>query len=788
MEKNKKIIFFAYKGRGKDEADENVDAICKAIQNYNIHQSSYEAKPWEAYRKTTAINIDILNAIKICSIFACDLTYFNHNVLFELGFAIGKSKEILILLNESIGNAALTYKNSFLKNIRYTPFINANDILKAFTQKEYEKSLLEKFVNIHNLKKNENTLLYIQSKIKNQASLDLTETIEESRKEKKFLLITSDSLEVSYKPMNWYFQNIFEAKGVIIHFLGENVSGASEENAKNSFLAGFSCGLEREVLLAAPSKYKAPLDYHDILIQYIQSSDLISYVIDWLYKLDWSIIEEKIEERKDELHELNLVKLGIGCEVAEYEKEGLLNYFVETSSYNAALNQKKSIIIGRKGVGKSAIYIKVLNEIIKNKLNFVVDLKPEPDEILQDVEMANLFRTDTSKKSFFISVWKLIIFSRLIKNIYEKIKSEKEYIANTIYEDEIIKFVDQNSSLVNMNVYSLIKKNCERKKETKLDSPEVLEILYNEYLSSLIKILKAYFKSINLKYCTIIIVTDSLDKAWQSNIDIQSELIVTLFELENKIKNDLSESDGQINVNEIIFLRKDIFDYILKKVAEPDKLITVSHEINWEEYPSKLKDMIANRFKFILNLESDDGIEKTWKDFFEFKDRRHPFEVIEEIVTRRPRDVIYFMSRLFESAINKGHKKVNNEDLTYAIETYTMFLNQNLFAETRAEYPEIDDILTKLQKYHGEKIEYRMFSRILDSFKYTQEKKDTLVKTLFEKDYMIGFDIKQNKPFSDLGTLKKKLKEKKFFFFPNKVYVIAHAKYYFIKHRQFSPF
>jgi len=52
---------------------------------------------------------------------------------------------------------------------------------------------------------------------------------------------------------------------------------------------------------------------------------------------------------------------------------------------------------------------------------------------------------------------------------------------------------------------------------------------------------------------------------------------------------------------------------------------------------------------------------------------------------------------------------------------------------------------------------------------------------LFERGYMLGFDNVTEQPFADLDILERKLKEKKWFFFPKKVYIIAHANYYAIK-------
>jgi hypothetical protein len=127
-------------------------------------------------------------------------------------------------------------------------------------------------------------------------------------------------------------------------------------------------------------------------------------------------------------------------------------------------------------------------------------------------------------------------------------------------------------------------------------------------------------------------------------------------------------------------------------------------------------------------------------------------------------------------------------DFENAISNYTNFLNENLIAETKAEYPEVAEILTKLQEYHGDRLEYQIFSRILDSVGYDPKKKDEFTATLFSRGYMLGFDTATGQPFDDISVLRKKLQEKRWFFWPNKVFVIAHAKYYMIKNMPKRPF
>ena len=509
---------------------------------------------------------------------------------------------------------------------------------------------------------------------------------------------------------------------------------------------------------------------------------------DWIDKRTELPPAVKAEKIVAEEHELNLIKLGIGCDIAEEEQEDLLHYFVFTSSYNAAITRQKSLLIGRKGSGKSAIYIKLLNELSKNDLNFLISLRPESDELLEDVEMSELFRSDASKRSFFFTVWKSVVYSKLAEVIYERLANKPQYYQYSQSENNLKDFVVKNMSFIKLNFLGVVREISKRIRDTrKVETADILQDLYSNYLGPLINTVSNYYKSIRAKYYNIVILADNLDKTWDSqhSLDVQSEMILTLLQMGNKIKQDLMDKrEINIDLKVIIFLRKDIFDYICKRSIEPDKLTMVSHEINWEDYPELLKNLIENRFKYILGLSSDEEVEiKAWKEFFAFKskNKEHPYKTIEQITVPRPRDLIYFMNRLFESAINNGHSKVDDKDLYYAIDNYTNFLNNNLIAEIKAEFPEIGEILTKLHEHRGEKLRYGKYRTIVKSFGYDSKRIDALTSTLFRNDYMIGFDEKTGKQFSDFETLRSKLKQKRFFILPNKVYVIPHAKYYYIK-------
>lgn len=785
----KELMFFAYQGKSEETSDENVDAIRKAIPSYNQYQSTYELKSWENYDKTAAINKEVLSAIASSSVFVCDITHFNHNVLFELGYAIGNNKQVLILLNNNISGASDKYNSFILKSIRYTPFSNSRDITAALQKRSYKSELLTDFINTDVDNSKHSDIFYIQSKHKSESSLLLTESLNKYKISNDISIVTDDTHEVSYKPVEWYMSNIFKSKILIIHMLGAAIKDSNSINCENSFWAGLALGLGREVILAAPSKYKAPLDYYDILVQYSDPTNLTDNIKSWL---DTKFIEKTdFSLTPDEQHDLDLLKLGVGCEVAEQENEALLNYFVETAAYHAALNLEKSLIVGRKGSGKSAIYIKLMDKLRSNNQYYLVALKPQSDELLEDLEISEIFDTQISKYSFFINIWTIVILSRLLISIADKLLLRDKGLVYSESEQVLLDYVSKNDHLLNLNIFGLIRSIGSKIGATNLSSkPVFLEEIYTHYINPIISITKEYYQSENTKYFKILIMADNLDKTWDSknNLEIQADLIISLYDATDKVKTLLTDKNIKLDVKQILFLRKDIFDFVMNHVNEPDKLTTMSYEINWENYPQKLKTVIENRYMHALGLADETYTENTWREFFDIDDNRHPFDIIDELITRRPRDIIYFVSRLFESAVNKGHLKVNKDDLMYAIENYTIFLNKNLIAEVKAEYPEIMDILFKLQKHHGKIIEYAEYEAVLEEIGYDSEKRKSFTKTLFSKEYMIGYDNKKHEPIYDIAELEKRLNERRYFFIKNKVYVIAHAKYYFIKNNVFKSF
>ncbi len=71
------------------------------------------------------------------------------------------------------------------------------------------------------------------------------------------------------------------------------------------------------------------------------------------------------------------MNLSLGATAAENELHSLDLYFLETREFRRALEGEARFVIGRKGVGKTAIFWQVRNRMRANRSNLVLDLRPE---------------------------------------------------------------------------------------------------------------------------------------------------------------------------------------------------------------------------------------------------------------------------------------------------------------------------------------------------------------------------------------------------------------------------
>ncbi len=771
IKNNRGSFFFAYQSVEKTGNCDNVDAINKLAKHLGD-----KAITWEKMKiNGKIINLQILAAIEKAESFACDITYLNANVFFELGYAIGKKKPLFIMLNPKVKEAKSNYEAiSILKGIGYIEYNNTEDLKRNISEFDTNHILLNELNLLSNNNcKNQIDIFYIKSNANSQAELDTISFIKESN----YSQICDDKSEIPYQPLDWYLDSLNRCKYLIIHLSSNDKIEAHIDCCVNSLYAGLGYALNKKVLLVAPKPYFAPIDYNDILIQYKSSEECVKRIENWLPRKK---IKKTTPSQGDK--ELNLLRLGIGYSLAEDEKDALSSYFVETYAYEAALKNKKSIFYGRKGTGKTALYIMLFNHFYNVKNTYLLGLKPESTDLLDNIEVVKLFEGTINKKSILHAIWKYVLYSKLLISIYENIKDVKKCEYNST-EQGVIDYYMKNSEMLHLNFLGVIKRLYEVGIKDNLSLTVVIEKYNKDFLSQLIMLIKNYFG--NTKYYNIAILADNLDKAWDSNSDLslQSEMLLSLLEISGKITQELFDKKKEkIEACLIMFLRSDIYKFILEKSREPDKVTIISNEVEWKSCRELLKRVVEKRLLYILELTKED-IPAIWKEYFDFG-KDNPFDKVESACLPRPRDIIFFFGKMFESACNNSHTKVENNDFIYAYDSYTNFLYQNLVAEMSAEYPYIRDMIAELHSKFTDLIEINKFRRIVIKYEPDYKKSELLIKELFSNQYLLAVCEKKCEQYTDYDDvlLAEETEKKARKFFKRRVFHISqHPRYSRIK-------
>src|SRR5208283_5763866 len=115
-----------------------------------------------------------------------------------------------------------------------------------------------------------------------------------------------------------------------------------------------------------------------------------------------------------------LASINLGASNAENEMRDLGDYYLETDEYQRALRGEAQIIAGRKGSGKTALFVQLRDKLRRNKQTVVLDLKPEGFQLLKfkDVIMERL--QQGMKEHTITAFWEYLLLLETCHKLLEK--------------------------------------------------------------------------------------------------------------------------------------------------------------------------------------------------------------------------------------------------------------------------------------------------------------------------------------------------------------------------------
>lgn len=287
---------------------------------------------------------------------------------------------------------------------------------------------------------------------------------------------------------------------------------------------------------------------------------------------------------------MDLKDIYWGDESAENDTN-LLNYFIEPKKIERMVNQSKSIIVGRKGAGKSAIR-KYLYDYMKNRGENQIIVEAAPN-----YSFISGVKTDDEKilknEVFYQNLWCQHLFRRAILFVGDLCQGKKAS-ASEEYARSLAKQYEMSNP-------DFIESLANALKSVKLKAGEYGEFgldIENQIKAQLgIDTLTYHIKKLVSQGYNFTFIVDDLDLGWD-NSDIANNLLLGLLSSINYIKSLLNNE-----VNIFVCVRNDMYDVLMSITTHSDKYRNCEY-INWNN--ESLIDLLEERLKFNYNKYNEE--------------------------------------------------------------------------------------------------------------------------------------------------------------------------------------
>ena len=639
-----------------------------------------------------------MKAIDKADYFCADLTGLNDNVLFEVGYAIAKRKPIWLLHDSSITKAKNRLKQfNLLTNIGYCAYTNSSAIVEGFYKDPpYDKTheILADYINNTTEKGKATPILFLKGQVDTNYSRCIISSIEKDR----IPFVLDDSAENKSQTFAWYFERSINVAALVAEFSSSERSGYEFHNSKCSLISGLGLGLGLKLLMLSEEPYEVPVDYGELLQKYdtqTQCQKIVSNFLSELQKKVHELYSKKERYIEKQKKRSRLQKIAFGEFLAEHESEKLYDYYVETSTSESLIKNEYNIVVGRKGTGKTATLYFLQHKLSADIRNHVILIKPVSFELEALLSLLRKIPVGFERSYLIESSWKFLIYTEIAKAIYFRLKDRSEFALDDS-ERAFLDFVRSKNDLILADLAVRLEEQIIRISPDDLpNSSQDYRLRISEFLhEGILKEIRTHLGKIFDSGHKIIVLIDNLDKSWKKNseLELQSRWIFGLLGITGRIVRDFSNIRNKregINFHLTIFLRSDIFRFMLDYAREPDKI----------EYTHLKMDDTQVLFRIIeerfVELSEDEiTAESLWTEYVVTKvgDMEIKSYIYDHIMPR-PRDIIYFFNKAKENAVFRGHTKIEQDDITDAVKEYSSWLFKSVLVENGITIDQFEEFL-----------------------------------------------------------------------------------------------
>lgn len=671
-------VFFAYPGR-PELISSTIEA---AVSSLKERSKTVDWFTWRDMNPGGQILLcSICEAIRTSTAVVADVTNLNHNVMFELGFAIGMGLPVVPLRDTTLAADDRTFRQlGVLDTLGYIEFTNSTVLAE-----ELPKSISREALTFPPGEPDTANPVFL---MKSPIVVDGAIALESALKKARLRYRAFDPRETPRISLIEIMRQVSISAGVVVEMLA---SGRNERahNAKCAFAAGLATAMGKAVLMLQEQiePEVAALDYRDIARPYSNAANVPGIARPFFDQVIDSI--QAPSSIKVRLDQTPLVKIDLGDVAAENEILGLRDYFLPTGPSSQAEKGHARLVIGRKGSGKTAIFYRVRDSVQRGRQRLVMEMKPEGDQFIRFKETVLDRLGQGLQEHTLVAFWQYLITSEIARSALRKderfatmdpLTYERYSALAQAYgpqdpgeELDFAQRLNWQLDRVTRQLGSM---------DVQLIGPRLTQILYSGEQRQLSRAVREYISSREAVW----LLVDNLDKGWPIKGASDKDILIAraLLEAARKIQNDFADSD--VDFNCVVFLRSDIYE--LLRDQTPDKGKDRPILLDWDD-PQVFEQLIWLRIQSAF--PDCTSFEQAWRQLCApLVGGQASFDYIVERTLMRPRDLLQFLRHCIDVAVNRGRCRIEEEDVEQAERGYSQDMLIDFAYEIADTHPEYE--------------------------------------------------------------------------------------------------
>jgi len=678
------IAFVAYPSRDYSLSQLILDAVRRA----NSLPNTVRFEPWP-YNDVAGHQVlsPILERIEESTYIIADITYLNLNVVYEIGFAIGCRKRAFLIRHKGLhGDRELADKTGIFDTLGYFEYADKAGLVHRLTSHIDPTPM-----SIGSQTDLKAPMYIVEPPAKGDAATLIVSRLKKARYRYRSFNPSEDTRLSATDAIS----QVAGSAGVGVT-LYDSKEWGHIHNIRSLFVAGLAGGMGKPLLLLCQAGVTAPIDIRDQVKTFSRPEDIIEFIADF------------VPEVADYLQQIDpspigfatpLQKLSMGDPTAENEMTTLSYYYLPTYEFSRTLQGAVNLVVGRKGSGKTALFIQVRDRVRADKRNIVVDLKPEGYQLLKLKEDILAHLTEGARQHLITAFWEYLLLLEVAYKMLEKDRNTHRYnheirdlyrdLEATYRSEHVSGEGDFSERLLSLSqtISSNYRARYGDKDGIRLSTDQVTELVYSRDIKSLQSRIADYLQ----KKDSVWVLFDNLDKGWSTRgIDeVDAIVLRCLIDAGRKIERDMRRSG--LTFHCIVFIRNDVYEHLMQHSADYGKEMRAT--LDWSD-SDQLREMLRLRLVVGLGLTDDISFSKIWPQVC--VSHYHGEETSAYLIDRslmRPRNLLKIFSHCRGFANNLNHALIGEDDIDKGLQAYSQDVLIELGHELVDIFPGAKDLL-----------------------------------------------------------------------------------------------